>query len=143
MNPVLNPHRQRAAELVGQMSIEEQALLLSGDGPWRTHGIERLGIAPVTVSDGPHGLRKLVNDSTVSLDRSVPATCFPTASALSATWNLELMRQVGAALGRECQASGVDVLLGPGINIKRSPLGGRNFEYFSEDPLHAGSIAAA
>ncbi|WP_341675891.1 glycoside hydrolase family 3 C-terminal domain-containing protein [Niveibacterium sp. SC-1] len=140
--PALNPHKQRAAELVARMSIEEQALLLSGDGPWRTHGIERLGIPPVVVSDGPHGLRKL-EDSGALMNRSVPATCFPTASALSATWNTALTRELGAALGREAQAQKVDVLLGPGVNIKRSPLGGRNFEYFSEDPLLAGSIAAA
>ncbi|RZS58515.1 beta-glucosidase family protein [Sphaerotilus mobilis] len=132
--------RPQADALVAQMSIEEQALLLSGDGWWQTHGIARLGLAPMVVSDGPHGLRKVVG---AGLDGSVPATCFPTAPGLAATWNTELAREVGAALGREAQASGVHIVLGPGINMKRSPLGGRNFEYFSEDPVLAGRMAAA
>src|ERR1700674_356098 len=128
-----------AAELVSRMTVEEQALLLSGDGWWRTHGIERRGLPAISVSDGPHGLRKLRG----LFGDSVPATCFPTAPALAATWNVELVREVGAALGREAQAADVQILLGPGINIKRSPLGGRNFEYFSEDPLLAGRMAVA
>lgn len=132
----------QAAELVSRMSIEEQALLLSGDGWWRTHGIERLGVAPIWLTDGPHGLRKSPFYDSVGMV-GVPATCFPTASALAATWNIELVREVGAALGREAQAADVQVLLGPGVNIKRSPLGGRNFEYFSEDPLLSGHMAAA
>ncbi len=131
--------RQAAEELVARMSVEEQALLLSGDGWWRTHGIERLGLPAISVSDGPHGLRKLQG----LFGDSVPATCFPTAPALAATWNPALVREVGVALGRESQASDVQVILGPGINIKRSPLGGRNFEYFSEDPLLTGRMAAA
>ena len=135
--------KQQAAEWVAKMSIEEQALLLSGDGWWATHGIERLGLPAISLSDGPHGLRKIVRKDTWGADGSVPATCFPTASALAATWNVDLLREVGAALGRESQASDVQVLLGPGINIKRSPLGGRNFEYFSEDPVLAGRLAAA
>lgn len=129
-----------AARLVASMTIEEQALLLSGDGWWRSHGIERLGLPAIGLSDGPHGLRKV---AAAGLGESVPATCFPTAPALAATWNAELVREVGAALGREAQASDVQILLGPGINIKRSPLGGRNFEYFSEDPLLSGRMAAA
>jgi beta-glucosidase len=133
---------EKAADLVSRMSIEEQALLLSGDGWWRTHGIERLGVAPIGLSDGPHGLRKAVDAEGLGMV-SVPATCFPTAPALAATWNTGLLREVGAALGREAQAADVQVLLGPGVNIKRSPLGGRNFEYFSEDPLLAGRMAAA
>ena len=132
--------RRQANALVAQMSVEEQALLLSGDGWWQTHGIERLGLAPMVVSDGPHGLRKVVG---AGLDGSVPATCFPTAPGLAATWNTALAREVGAALGREAQASGVHIVLGPGINMKRSPLGGRNFEYFSEDPVLAGRMASA
>jgi len=131
--------KKQAAELVAQMTIEEQALLLSGDGWWRTHGVERLGLAPINLSDGPHGLRKVES----GYGDAVPATCFPTAPALAASWNTALVREVGAALGRECQASDVQVILGPGINIKRSPLGGRNFEYFSEDPLLTGRIAEA
>jgi beta-glucosidase len=136
----LAEHRRQANALVAQMTVEEQALLLSGDGWWQTHGIERLGLAPMVVSDGPHGLRKVVG---AGLDGSVPATCFPTAPGLAATWNTALAREVGAALGREAQASGVHIVLGPGINMKRSPLGGRNFEYFSEDPVLAGQMASA
>jgi beta-glucosidase len=128
-----------ASELVSRMTVEEQALLLSGDGWWRTHAIERLGLPAISVSDGPHGLRKLQG----LFGDSVPATCFPTAPALAATWNVDLVREVGAALGREAQAADVQVLLGPGINIKRSPLGGRNFEYFSEDPVLSGRMAVA
>jgi beta-glucosidase len=137
---ILAEHRRQADALVAQMSVEEQALLLSGDGWWQTHGIERLGLAPMVVSDGPHGLRKVVG---AGLDGSVPATCFPTAPGLAATWNTALACEVGAALGREAQASGVHIVLGPGINMKRSPLGGRNFEYFSEDPVLAGQMASA
>ncbi len=133
-------HNQRAEELVAQMNLEEKALLLSGDGWWRTHGIERLGIPAIALSDGPHGLRKLEG---AGLGQSVPATCFPTAPGLAATWDVDLAREVGAALGRESQASDVQILLGPGVNMKRSPLGGRNFEYFSEDPLLAGKMGAA
>ncbi len=131
--------RSTAQSLVAQMTVEEQALLLSGDGAWRTHGIERLGVPSIAVSDGPHGLRKLID----GFIEGIPATCFPTAPALAATWDRDLVREVGAALGREAQAADVQILLGPGINIKRSPLGGRNFEYFSEDPFLAGRLAAA
>lgn len=138
--PHLAGYRQQADALVAQMTVEEQALLLSGDGWWQTHGIPRLGLAPMVVSDGPHGLRKVIG---AGLEGSVPATCFPTAPGLAATWNTALAREVGAALGREAQASGVHIVLGPGINMKRSPLGGRNFEYFSEDPVLAGQMAAA
>ncbi|MEY4751382.1 MAG: hypothetical protein RIQ60_3596 [Pseudomonadota bacterium] len=144
MNTAASPtpadFRRQADVLVSQMSIEEQALLLSGDGWWQTHAIARLGLAPMVVSDGPHGLRKADG---AGLAGSVPATCFPTAPGLAATWNTALAREVGAALGREAQANGVHIVLGPGINMKRSPLGGRNFEYFSEDPLLAGRMAAA
>lgn len=135
--------KQQAAEWVAKMTIEEQALLLSGDGWWATHGVERLGLPPIALSDGPHGLRKVRRNDSAGAEGSVPSTCFPTASALAATWNVALVEEVGAALGREAQAVDVQVLLGPGINIKRSPLGGRNFEYFSEDPVLAGRLAAA
>jgi beta-glucosidase len=132
--------KARAQVLVSQMTLEEKALLLSGNGPWKTHPIERLGIPSIFMTDGPHGLRKTLEQNSLE---SVPATCFPTASALASTWNTELLHQVGAALGRESQAHGVQVLLGPGINMKRSPLGGRNFEYFSEDPVLAGRLATS
>ena len=122
------------------MTLEEKALLLSGDGWWKTHAIERLQIPSICMTDGPHGLRKVQGGG---LSTSVPATCFPTASALASSWDTELIREVGMALAEESQASDVQILLGPGINMKRSPLGGRNFEYFSEDPLLAGKMAAA
>ena len=130
----------RAKTLVAKMTLEEKALLLSGDGWWKTHAIERLQIPSICMTDGPHGLRKV---EAGGLSESVPATCFPTASALASSWDTELIRQVGVALAQESQASDVQILLGPGINMKRSPLGGRNFEYFSEDPLLAGKMAAA
>ncbi|WP_224242820.1 glycoside hydrolase family 3 C-terminal domain-containing protein [Hyalangium gracile] len=133
-------YKARARELVLQMTLEEKALLLSGNGSWTTHKVERLGIPSIYMTDGPHGLRKALGPSMAD---SVPATCFPTASALGSTWNTQLMEQVGAALARECQANDVQLLLGPGINMKRSPLGGRNFEYFSEDPVLTGHLAAA
>jgi len=128
--------------LIARMSLEDKAKLLSGRDIWSTHPFEEYGIPPMYLADGPHGLRKLAsNDAT--LHGSVPATCFPTASALGATWNTELIREVGAAIGQECQANGVQILLGPGLNIKRTPLNGRNFEYYSEDPHLSGKIAAA
>src|SRR6476660_9333041 len=129
-----------AKELASQMTLEEKALLLADSG-WRaTHRIDRLGIPRRSGNDGPHGVRK---GQGVGLVKSVPATCFPTASALASSWNPELIRRVGVALGLESQASDVQILLGPGVNMKRSPLDGRNFEYFSEDPLLAGKMAAA
>jgi beta-glucosidase len=132
--------RARANRLVAKMTLEEKALLLSGDGWWKTHALARLQIPSISMTDGPHGLRKVEGGG---LSTSVPATCFPTASALASSWDTELIREVGVALARESQASDVQILLGPGINMKRSPLGGRNFEYFSEDPLLAGKMAAA
>jgi beta-glucosidase len=129
-----------AKDLVNRMTLEEKALLLTGDGWWATHRIDRLGIPSISLTDGPHGVRK---GQGAGLATSVPATCFPTASALSCSWDLDLVRRVGVALGEESQAIDVQILLGPGINMKRSPLGGRNFEYFSEDPVLAGRLAAA
>ena len=129
-----------AKELVSRMTLEEKALLLTGDGWWATHGIDRLGIHSISLTDGPHGVRK---GQGAGLVTSVPATCFPTASALSCSWDLDLLRRVGVALGEESHAIDVQILLGPGINMKRSPLGGRNFEYFSEDPVLAGKLSAA
>lgn len=131
---------RRAKGLVAEMTLEEKAFLFSGDGWWRTHAVDRLQIPAISLSDGPHGLRKVEGGG---LPTSVPATCFPTASALASSWDTELIREVGVALAEECQAHDVQILLGPGINMKRSPLGGRNFEYFSEDPLLAGKMGAA
>src|SRR6201993_3737150 len=130
----------KARAFVTEMTLEEKALLLSGNGWWHTHPIERLQIPALSISDGPHGLRKVEG---AGLPTSVPATCFPTASAIASSWDTELIREIGVALAEECQASDVQILLGPGVNMKRSPLGGRNFEYFSEDPVLAGKMAAA
>ena len=133
-----------AAALVAQMTVQEKAACGSGSSFWQLQPCERLGLPPVMITDGPHGLRKQQTEGDhVGLSASVPATCFPTASALAASWDIELLRQVGVALGEQCVAEKVTVLLGPGMNIKRHPLCGRNFEYFSEDPLLSGEMAAA
>ena len=131
-------------ELLGELTLEEKASLCLGSDFWHTAPVDRLGIPAIMVSDGPHGLRKQpVEADHLGLSGSVPATCFPTASALGSSWNVDLVRRVGEALGRECRAERVTVLLGPGINIKRSPLCGRNFEYFSEDPVVSGELGVA
>ncbi|MCU0486418.1 MAG: hypothetical protein MUC85_09965 [Anaerolineales bacterium] len=134
----------RIQDIIHQMTLEEKASLCSGLNFWYLKGLERLGIPSIMVTDGPHGLRKQAGDADmVGLNSSVPATCFPTASALAATWSRDLIYQVGVALGEECRQEKVGVILGPGVNIKRSPLCGRNFEYFSEDPYLAGEIASS
>lgn len=131
-------------ELLAELTLEEKASLCLGSDFWHTAPVERLGIPAVRVADGPHGLRRLSDDADQGgISGSNPATCFPTASALGSSWDPDLLRRVGEALGRECRAEGVGVLLGPGINIKRSPLCGRNFEYFSEDPLLSGMLGTA
>jgi beta-glucosidase len=129
--------------ILSQMTLEEKAGLCSGADIWHTKAVERLGVMPVMMADGPHGLRKRDDEDPLGLTQSVPATCFPTAAALACSWDRELLTEVGEALGRECQAEKVSVLLGPGCNIKRSPLCGRNFEYFSEDPFLSSELAAA
>jgi beta-glucosidase len=130
-------------QIISEMTIEEKASLCSGLDFWNTKGIERLGIPSIMVTDGPHGLRKQQEGSDhLGLYNSVPSTCFPSAVGLASTWNKELIQKVGVALGEECQAENVGVLLGPGANIKRSPLCGRNFEYFSEDPYLSSEMAA-
>ncbi|GGQ51277.1 glycoside hydrolase family 3 C-terminal domain-containing protein [Couchioplanes azureus] len=130
--------------LIGALTLEEKAALLDGADFWRTPAVERLGIPALTLTDGPHGLRKQAGEADhLGLNDSVPATCFPPAAGLASSWDPELLTRVGAALGRECRAAEVAVLLGPGVNMKRSPLCGRNFEYFSEDPLLAGELGAA
>ena len=136
--------RARAADLVARMSVDEKAALCSGLSFWHLEANERLGVPSVMVTDGPHGLRKQATAGDhVGLNASVPATCFPTASALASSWDRDLLREIGVALGEQCVAENVTVLLGPGMNIKRHPLCGRNFEYFSEDPLVTGAMAAA
>jgi beta-glucosidase len=128
--------------LISQMTLEEKASLCSGLDFWHTKPIERLGIPSIMLTDGPHGLRKQAAESDhLGLNDSVPATCFPTASALAASWDQDLVYQVGQALGEECRQEQVGVILGPGANIKRTPLCGRNFEYFSEDPYLSGEMA--
>ena len=131
-----------ALQLVSQMTLSEKASLLSGADKWRTKAIPRLGLGAVTVSDGPHGLRKEVRDPEKGLS-TVQSTCFPTACATACSFDRSLLRRVGVALAEECRAEDVDALLGPGLNCKRSPLCGRNFEYFSEDPVVSGELAAA
>src|SRR5215213_3055761 len=129
---------------VSELTLEEKASLCLGSDFWHTAPVERLGIPSIMVSDGPHGLRtQLEQGDHVGLLASAPATCFPTASALASSWNPELFRTVGVALGREAKKLGVSVVLGPGINMKRSPLCGRNFEYISEDPWLAGELGKA
>ncbi len=130
------------SNLIEKMTLEEKAALCTGATPWTTTPVERLGVPEMTVSDGPHGVRHAadVNDLVAT---SLPATCFPTASCTASTWDVDLLREMGQALAEECIALKVDVVLGPGTNMKRSPLGGRNFEYFSEDPYLAGQVAAA
>ena len=135
---------EQIPELLAQLTLEEKCSLLSGSDFWHTQPVERLGIPALMVSDGPHGLRKqAVGADEMGLEESVPATCFPTAAALASTWDVTLLTEIGRALAEEAKAQGVGVILGPGVNLKRSPLCGRNFEYFSEDPLLAGELAAA
>ncbi|MCJ7701347.1 MAG: glycoside hydrolase family 3 C-terminal domain-containing protein [Anaerolineales bacterium] len=128
--------------VISQMTLEEKAALCTGASPWTTTPIERLGVPEMIVSDGPHGVRRVLDLQSMA-NESLPATCFPTASCLASTWDVDLLRKMGEALAEECIALNVDILLGPGANMKRSPLGGRNFEYYSEDPYLAGEMAAS
>lgn len=130
------------SDLISKMTLEEKVGLCSGKDSWYLKGIERLGIPEIMLTDGPHGLRKANPEGKFSLENSVPATCFPSAVTSACSWNPELLYEMGVALGEECLQEKVSVLLGPGVNMKRSPLCGRNFEYFSEDPLLAGELAA-
>jgi beta-glucosidase len=129
---------------VSELTLEEKASLCLGSDFWHTARAPRLGIPAITLSDGPHGLRRQPDEGDhVGVSGSLPATCFPTASALASSFEPELVRRVGEAIGEEALAQDVQVVLGPGLNIKRSPLCGRNFEYFSEDPLVSGALGAA
>ncbi len=133
-----------ANAIVAQMTLKEKASFASGRSFWHLQACERLEVPSVMVTDGPHGLRKQSSDGDhVGLNTSVPATCFPTACALASSWDPVLLHEIGVALGEQCVAEDVIVLLGPGMNIKRHPLCGRNFEYLSEDPLLNGEMAAA
>ncbi|MGZ4567573.1 MAG: glycoside hydrolase family 3 C-terminal domain-containing protein [Blastococcus sp.] len=126
------------------LPLERKAVLLSGRDFWSTEAVEEAGVPSVVLTDGPHGVRRQQGDfGQVGLLDSAPATCFPPAVAVGSSWDPELAERLGAAVGREARALGVPVVLGPGVNIKRSPLCGRNFEYYSEDPLLAGVLGAA
>lgn len=133
-----------ATALLAELTLEEKASLCLGSDFWHTAPVPRLGIPAIMMSDGPHGLRRQPEQGDhVGISGSLPATCFPTACALGSSWDADLARRVGQALGVEARSQGVAVVLGPGINIKRSPLCGRKFEYLSEDPLLSGVLGAA
>ncbi|MBQ8503010.1 MAG: glycoside hydrolase family 3 C-terminal domain-containing protein [Clostridia bacterium] len=132
-------------ELLSKLTLEEKVAICSGKDYWHLKEIDKLGIPEIMITDGPHGLRKKnpdKNSDKSGLSDSVPTTCFPTAATTACSWDPELLYEMGVALGEECLAEKVSVLLGPGANMKRSPLCGRNFEYFSEDPLLAGELSA-
>lgn len=131
-------------KLISEMTLEEKASLLSGDDFWHTKAVERLGIPRTMLSDGPHGLRKQDQGGDhLGVNDSIKAVCFPAASATAASFDREVLRKIGEGIGDACQHEDLSVILGPAVNIKRSPVCGRNFEYFSEDPYLAGELAAA
>ncbi len=131
-------------QTISKLSLEEKAALLQGKSTWETYAVKHAGIPSMFLSDGPHGLRKQAGAGDhLGLNASVPATCFPTAATMANSWNPEMGEKLGHALGQEAAANDVHVVLGPGLNMKRSPLCGRNFEYFAEDPYLAGKMAAA
>ena len=129
-----------ATRFLAEMTLEEKATLLTGDSAWTTAAMPRLGLPSLRMADGPHGVRRTHSTGSMAFGAGA-ATCFPTASSTAATWDPDLLREMGEAIGREARALEVDVVLGPGVNMKRSPLCGRNFEYFSEDPFLAGRLA--
>lgn len=135
--------KAKIKELVAQLTLEEKAGLCSGRDNWFTKGVERLGIPAIRMSDGPSGLRTQAGDVNGLAESSIPAICFPSACTMASSFDRQLLRREGEILGRECQAVGVQMILGPGVNIKRSPLCGRNFEYYSEDPLLATEMGGA
>lgn len=131
-------------DILNKMTLEEKAAFLGGKNEWQSRDIPELDIPSIFFSDGPHGIRKQAGAGDhLGLNQSLPATCFPTAATVANSWNVQLGEEIGKALGEEAAVQEVDVLLGPGLNIKRSPLCGRNFEYFSEDPYLAGKMAAS
>ena len=135
---------KRHKEILDKMTVEEKAALLSGKTVFGTRDIKRLGIEAIQCSDGPHGVRRQLGASDhLGLNKASEATCFPTAATMANSWDTKLGELVGEALGEEASDLDVDILLGPGLNIKRSPLCGRNFEYFSEDPYLSGKMAAS
>ena len=130
-------------EILKKLTVEEKAALVAGTDFMYTNPVPRLNVPSLKMADGPHGLRVQTGKGDNGVGGSEPATAFPTAACTASGWNLENARKIGEALGKECRHYGVDILLGPGVNLKRNPLCGRNFEYFSEDPLLAGELAAA
>ncbi|MCD8068892.1 MAG: glycosyl hydrolase, partial [Lachnospiraceae bacterium] len=131
-------------DIISMMTIEEKCALLSGKSTWETRDFPHHHIPSIWLSDGPNGLRKQLGAADhLGLNESQAATCFPTSATVANSWDEELAEEVGRALGEEAAAQGIHVLLGPGLNIKRNPLCGRNFEYFSEDPYLSGKMAAA
>lgn len=131
-------------KIINQMTLGEKARMMSGKNTWETVDFPQYGIPSMCLSDGPHGLRRQAGAGDhLGLNASLPATCFPTAASVANSWDEQLGEEIGTALAEEAVTMGVNVILGPGLNIKRSPLCGRNFEYFSEDPYHAGKMAAA
>ena len=136
--------KMKYENIIKQMTLAEKARMMSGKNTWETVDFEKYGIPSMTMSDGPHGLRRQAGAGDhLGLNASLPATCFPTAAGVANSWDEALGEEIGEALAEEAVTMGVNVILGPGLNIKRSPLCGRNFEYFSEDPYHAGKMAAA
>ena len=132
------------AEIIAKLNLEQKCALLSGAGTFTTRGYQKAGVPAITLSDGPNGVRKQAGAADhLGLNPSVPATCFPTAATVACSWDPALGEEIGRAMGEEAAAQEVSVLLGPGLNTKRSPLCGRNFEYFSEDPYLSGKMAAA
>lgn len=136
--------REKITELISKMTLEEKAGLCSGEDFWHTKGIERLGIPSVMVSDGPHGLRKQEDEADhLGINDSIKAVCFPAGCATASSFDRDLLEELGEIIGNECQAENISTILGPAMNIKRSPLCGRNFEYYSEDPLVSSEMASA
>ena len=130
-------------DIISKLSLDEKCYLLSGRDFWSTYSVKAKGVPSINLSDGPHGIRKQEGaGDQLGLNGSVPATCFPTAATIANSWDPKLGEEIGRNLGEEAACQDVAVLLGPGLNIKRSPLCGRNFEYFSEDPYLAGKMAA-
>ena len=137
-------YKQKVKDIVNKMTLEEKASLLSGKNFWETKAYEQYGLKSHMLTDGPHGLRKQTGGSDhLGINKSEPATCFPTACASACSYNRDLLYKMGEALGDKCIREDVSIILGPGVNMKRSPLCGRNFEYFSEDPYLAGELAAS
>ena len=130
-------------EIVSKMTLKQKAQFTSGDGMWETGEYKKLGVPREWMCDGPHGLRKQANDMHASVNDSIEAVSFPAECAMAASWDRELIYEAAKTLGNEAQANNVQMVLGPGVNMKRSPLCGRNFEYLSEDPCLAGELGAA